>query len=111
MPQRPVRLLALVWAVLQLALPLGALFADAHVAAEGAKVVAHIESTTTDGCRPAHAEDCVVCRTLGEMHGAVPLPPICPAPLPRGAPVAAVRESAPPAAERALILPRGPPAV
>jgi hypothetical protein len=65
----PGRLLALLWAVLQLVLPLGATLADARAARASAAVVAHIESGSTEGCQPPHGEDCVVCRTLGAMHG------------------------------------------
>ena len=78
---RPVRhrLFALLWAALQLVLPLGATLADARAARASAAVVAHIESGSTEGCQPAHGEDCVVCRTLGAMHG-VPTGAPCPAP-------------------------------
>src|SRR5687768_2009048 len=86
----PGRRFALLWAVLQLVLPLGASLADAHESRASAAVVAHVESGSTEGCQPAHGEDCAVCRTPGAMHG-VPSDAPCPAPRAVSAPRLAAR--------------------
>jgi hypothetical protein len=85
MTRRPVwyRPLVLLWAVLQLALPVAASLGDAAVAVAAAQDPAasgHVEESTGDQCGPVHAADCKVCRALADSHG---LPSAAPAELPR----------------------------
>ena len=56
---------AILWAVLQFALPLGATFADARLERESARAPgAHIEETSNASCRPSHSDDCALCQFL-----------------------------------------------
>jgi hypothetical protein len=60
------------WAALQLALPLGASYADATAAAVAARDArTHAESERSTGCQRAHSADCCVCRYLANC-GAAP---------------------------------------
>jgi hypothetical protein len=60
----PWRLFAVLWAVLQFALPGVALVADAQLERGGEASVAHVESSSSKGCRPAHSDACVLCQLL-----------------------------------------------
>jgi hypothetical protein len=64
--QRPLalRVLWLLGALLQLALPGAAAWADARLDAVGAHAAAHIESHTTQSCARVHAPDCALCHFL-----------------------------------------------
>jgi len=66
MARRPpgVRALWLAAAVLQLALPGAAAWADARLDMAEAHAVAHIESHTTNSCARIHAPDCALCHFL-----------------------------------------------
>jgi hypothetical protein len=62
---------AILWAVLQFALPAAASFADAHV--DSGNVIApvsHVEATSGAGCRPAHPTECAICQLLS--HSGTP---------------------------------------
>ena len=61
---RSVRALWLLAALLQLALPGAAAWADARLDAAGAHAVAHLESHTTDARARVHAPDCALCHFL-----------------------------------------------
>jgi hypothetical protein len=61
---RPVRMLWLLGAVLQLVLPGAAAYADARVDALGAAARPHIESHTTKSCTRIHPPDCALCHYL-----------------------------------------------
>jgi hypothetical protein len=57
------RVWAIVWAVLQLALPPVATFADARLERESeAYGAAHVESSSSATCRPIHAAECALCQ-------------------------------------------------
>jgi hypothetical protein len=57
------RVWAMVWAVLQLALPPVATFADARLESESeAYGAAHVESSSSATCRPVHAAECALCQ-------------------------------------------------
>jgi hypothetical protein len=68
-PRRWFRVSALLWAVLQLALP-GALSVidGAAMKRDGVDVVAHVEATSSKSCQPPHSTDCGLCRYLS-VHG------------------------------------------
>ena len=59
-----VRAAWLLGALLQLALPGAAAWADARLDAAGAHATAHIESHTTKSCARIHAPDCALCHFL-----------------------------------------------
>jgi hypothetical protein len=62
------RVWAILWAVLQFALPLGATYADAQIERESARAPgAHVESTSTTSCRPSHSNDCALCQFLSRV--------------------------------------------
>lgn len=63
--RRRLRTLALSWAVLQFALPMVVLFADARsTAAATVQDRSHVESAGETNCRPPHADECALCRFL-----------------------------------------------
>ena len=67
-----IRLLALLWATLQIASPgLGAL-ADGLLAAQTRDPASHVEATTSGRCPVVHAPDCGLCR---QLTTAVAVPP------------------------------------
>jgi len=61
---RGARAVWLLGAVLQLALPGAAAWADARLDAAGTHATAHIESRTTTSCARIHAPDCALCHFL-----------------------------------------------
>jgi hypothetical protein len=64
-PRRVLHIFAVVWSVLQFALPMATLYADAYDAhASVGRAIAHVEDAATDGCRPAHADECALCHFL-----------------------------------------------
>src|SRR5215213_8953558 len=59
------RAFALLWAVLQFALPMIALHADVRLERESRQGAgAHVESGTTTACRPVHPDQCALCQVL-----------------------------------------------
>ena len=58
------RVVWLLGAALQLALPGAAAWADARLDAAGAHATAHIESHTAKSCARIHAPDCALCHFL-----------------------------------------------
>ena len=59
------RTFATFWAILQIVLPGATLLADARLERDAARSPgAHIESTTTSACRPAHPDECALCQFL-----------------------------------------------
>ena len=101
---------AVLWAVLQFALPIGAMLADARlVRASVVAAGAHVESSSSDACAPTHPDECALCQFLSRVA-----PPAQGTALPSI--VAALAPSAqaavPGAATRSLArasLPRAPP--
>jgi hypothetical protein len=68
------RIFALIWAVLQFALPASATLVDAQ-SAEASPGDAHVEEAPGRDCVPAHSPDCAVCKhlsasSLGSTHAA-----------------------------------------
>ena len=61
---RGMRVVWLLGAVLQLALPGAAAWADARLDAAGTHATAHFESHTTTSCARIHAPDCALCHFL-----------------------------------------------
>ena len=56
---------AIVWAVLQFALPAAATYADALLERDSASAqIAHVESGSGDDCRPVHAAECALCQLV-----------------------------------------------
>jgi hypothetical protein len=105
------RALALLWAVLQFALPVVALHADVRLERDSQQAPgAHVESGTTTACRPAHLDECALCHVLtrgGSPTHAATLPCIAAAVRPSPTlPIARLATRATAAAD----LPRAPPA-
>jgi hypothetical protein len=102
---------AVLWAVLQFALPSAVTFADARLERESARAPgAHIEETASTSCRPSHPDECALCQFISRAatpSQPSPLPAIaeqlCPS---AGSPihVAATRS------RTRAALPRAPPA-
>lgn len=63
---RVFRIWALVWAVLQVALPTGASLADARLEQESGQARAHVESSTRSTCHQVHSEACALCQVVGQ---------------------------------------------
>jgi hypothetical protein len=56
---------AMLWAVLQFALPAAATFADARLEREGATAQGpHAESQSHASCRPVHPAECALCQLV-----------------------------------------------
>jgi hypothetical protein len=74
------RACAILWAVLQFALPAGATYADARLERDGRDATqAHVESSSGDSCRAPHADDCAICQVVsrsGVAPHSVDLPDI-----------------------------------
>ena len=70
---------AIVWAVLQFALPAAATLADARLQRDAASAErTHVESRSDAACRPLHPEECALCqlvsRSSAPMHDAATCP-------------------------------------
>ena len=106
------RVMGLLWAVLQFALPGVALVADARFErASLAAVGSHVESGTSEDCPPVHRDECAPCQVLSRFAhpaGAAELPAIAEVVRPSAA--APVEPQAARAAAAAS-LPRAPPSV
>jgi hypothetical protein len=55
---------AIVWAVLQFALPTAATLADARLERQSAGAQAHVESRPDASCRPVHPAECALCQLV-----------------------------------------------
>lgn len=72
-------MLAMLWAVLQFALPTAATYTDARLARDGlGDPIAHVESSTGDSCRPQHSDECGLCHVATRI-AAPASPPMLPA--------------------------------
>src|SRR4051812_9882973 len=69
-PNRATRLLTLVFAALQFAVPAVVSVADGAVARGGRNPAGHAEEVGGTRCRPPHTEDCLICRFLSATHSA-----------------------------------------
>ena len=67
-------MLSMLWAVLQFALPTGASYLDAAIAARpsAARAVAHVEEGPGTGCQAPHSAECAVCRYLSSFASDAP---------------------------------------
>jgi hypothetical protein len=103
-------LFGVLWAALQIALPLGASYADAKAAVAGAGAArAHAESERSGACQRPHSPDCGVCRFLAN-HSATPAaPPAGPAPRNLSRDVTPVGPHQAPSVAVALARSRSPP--
>ena len=68
---------AILWAVLQFALPTAVTHADARLERESAAAGTHIESTSDATCPPSHPDECALCQFLSRAappaeHAALP---------------------------------------
>jgi hypothetical protein len=69
MANRFARLVTLIFAAAQFALPAVASVADGAAAAGGRNSAAHVESKGDRDCKPPHTADCAICRFLTTTHG------------------------------------------
>lgn len=77
--RRGFRGLAIVWAVLQFALPAGATLADARVQRDaGTAERAHVESRSHASCRPLHPESCALCQLVSRTAAPSAAAATCP---------------------------------
>jgi hypothetical protein len=79
----PIRLVTLLFALLQLALPTLASVADARLEreSESPRAAAHVESPGGSTCPRIHPADCALCQFVSAAGAAPPRPP-APAPAP-----------------------------
>lgn len=71
--RRRFRAFALVWAVLQFALPLVVLFTDASWERTSARGPGqHVEASGNTSCQPTHTDDCALCRFLSNHTAPAP---------------------------------------
>jgi hypothetical protein len=65
--------LAVVWAVLQFALPAAASIADAGLEIRSARgAQSHVESSSTASCRPEHPAACALCQFVSRAGAPAP---------------------------------------
>jgi hypothetical protein len=106
------RTFAMLWAVLQFALPSVAMLADVRLERDSQQAPgAHIESGSTKACHPVHPDECALCQVLSRTAtpAATPALPAIAAVVRPSARRAIARPAsrAPATAE----LPRAPPAI
>lgn len=68
------RLLTMLFAAGQLALPASLSVGDALVSGDARSTFAHAEDASRAACKAPHADDCAVCRYLTALVGAPPAP-------------------------------------
>ena len=106
------RVFAILWAVLQFALPGLALVADAQLERASLEAAGgHVEAGSSEDCPPVHRDECALCQVLSRSAqpvGAPELPAIADAVCPSAA--APIEPQASRAAASAS-LPRAPPSV
>lgn len=77
------RLLLSAVAIMQMAVPVLAVVADAKIIVDaGGAPQVHIEEHTQKSCRPVHPDDCVLCQLLTHFsapRGSAPTVPVAPA--------------------------------
>jgi hypothetical protein len=61
---------AVMWAVLQFALPAAATLADARLERQSVGAQAHVESRSEATCRPIHPSECALCQLVLRVAGA-----------------------------------------
>ena len=72
-PSRWSRLVTMLFAAAQFALPASLSIGDAIASNDGRAARSHVEDTTRAGCKTPHADDCTVCRYLTALAA-----PACP---------------------------------
>jgi hypothetical protein len=71
---------AIMWAVLQFALPTAATFADARLEREASTAQgAHAESRSDASCRPVHPAECALCQLVSRASAPAVQNDSCPA--------------------------------
>jgi hypothetical protein len=72
--RRRLSILALLWAVVQVALPTGLTLLDAALVSGRSSSVAapHVEDRSSEGCPPTHSSECILCRYLANATGVCP---------------------------------------
>jgi hypothetical protein len=71
---------AIVWAVLQFALPTVASFADARLERESSTAPgSHVESRSDASCRPVHPAECALCQVVSRVSAPAAASHSCPA--------------------------------
>jgi hypothetical protein len=103
----------ILWALLQLALPSAATYADAMLERAGVETVfAHVESNTGATCQPVHAADCGLCHLVQNRITPCGAPSCIPEfALQRALPHDSYSDASAAAARGCLALPRAPPLV
>jgi hypothetical protein len=77
--RRVTRALLAAVAIVQMAVPVLAVVADARLIADGGAPQVHIEEHTHKSCRPVHPDDCVLCQFLTHFsapRGSAPAVPV-----------------------------------
>lgn len=71
---RHLRLIALLWGLVQATLPAGLVLGDALLMEGGSRApTSHIENASGSGCRPVHSADCVICRVVATNFATPPV--------------------------------------
>jgi hypothetical protein len=97
--------------VLQFALPMTVLFADGETALDAVgRVTTHIESSSSSNCRPAHSDECALCRFLSHSSAPIAKPSLAIPCSTDWAHAAASRRVSPRVIEQRLPESRAPPA-
>jgi hypothetical protein len=65
---------AIVWAVLQFALPAAVTLADARLERDGVDAQAHAESQSDASCRSVHPAECALCQLVWRTSALAPGP-------------------------------------
>jgi len=107
----PWRLFAVLWAVLQFALPGVAVVADAQLERGGEANVAHVESGSSKACRPTHPDACALCQLLSRAATPAASPALPPCSAEVASSPALGRERVARGTRSAVALPRAPPAI
>jgi len=106
-----IRAFAVIWGVLQFALPFAVLLVDAGTPRGAGSPVSHVETSTSPNCIPAHADECALCRFLSNNGASVPRAELVPVVLPARVRPVAVPPTLAAAAGHRLPGSRAPPTV
>jgi hypothetical protein len=102
---------AILWAVLQFALPAAVTLADAELQRESARGPgAHVESTSDASCRPSHPGECALCQLVSRAAAPGHGPTLPEVGLVAGHACASPLEGRVPRGLTRVSLPRAPPA-
>ena len=70
------RLLTVLFAACQVALPASLSIGDGVVSDDGRAASSHVEDATRGACKSPHAGDCIICRQLSAPVGSAPAGPV-----------------------------------